>query len=152
MKNGKRSLLLLLALALVLSLCACGKSAIDPDPGELTGDDWRTTGVVRDSGTITRDGEDTSVLVSVGTGDAAFYYDTEEQTLFDYVTYPEPLQGDPWEMFRSIDFADRNGDGSSDVAMIFDQDGEMLLLVWFWDARSDSFVFQPEESQTSAEA
>lgn len=138
-----------LLLALALCLCACGKSAADPDPDDLTGDDWRTTGIVRSSGTITRDGQDTFVLVTVGNGDAAFYYDTEEQTLCDHVTYPELLQGDPWAMFRSIDFADRNGDGSSDVAMLFDQDGETILLVWFWDTQSEAFLFQPEESQLS---
>ena len=60
--------------------------------------------------------------------------------------YPITLQGDPWEEFRSIDFADRNGDGDSDMAMLFELDGQQVLMVWFWDAEAEGFVFQPEES------
>ena len=40
-----------------LSLVACGAS------GDVAGDDWRTSGVVAGSGTITHDGE-SDVLVS----------------------------------------------------------------------------------------
>ena len=54
--------------------------------------------------------------------------------------------GDPWEEFRSIDLADRNGDGDSDMAMLFELDGQQVLMVWFWDAEAEGFVFQPEES------
>ena len=49
--------------------------------------------------------------------------DDETQTLYDYVDYPITLTGDPWEEFQSIDFADRNGDGNGDVAMLFELDG-----------------------------
>ena len=151
MKKQKRFLALLLAVAAVLGLSACGSSADGNDADEIVGDDWRVTGIVRDSGTITRDGEDTDVLVCVNTEDAAFYYDTEEQTLFDLVEYPGALAGDAWEMFRSIDFADRTGDGNSDVAMIFEDGGNTVLMVWFWDRESEAFVFQPEESQLTAD-
>lgn len=52
----------------------------------------------------------------------------------------------PWQS-RSIDFADLNGDGNSDVTMKFDDGGTELLMVWFWDAQSEEFVFRSEESQ-----
>lgn len=113
----------------------------------VVGDDWRVTGVVQGSGTITRDGKDTDVLVCVHSSDAAFYYDTKEQVLFDSVTYPINLEGDAWEAYRGVDFSDLNGDGSSDVTMNFDDGGAELLMVWFWDAESEMFMFEPDESQ-----
>lgn len=147
----KRKTYLTAALTLVLALCltACGSQTAQPDPDEdvIVGDDWRVTGVVQGSGTITRGGEDTFVLVCVHAEDAAFYYDEKEQVLFDFVDYPISLPGDPWEMFRSIDFADRTGDGNSDVALLLNDGEDTILMVWFWDEGSDSFVFQPEESQ-----
>lgn len=146
----RRYTVLLTVLAMTLCLCACGGADGD-DSGDAVGADWRVTGVVQSGGTITRDGEDTFVLVCLSAEDAAFYYDTEERLLFDSVDYPAPLAGDAWELFRSIDFADRTGDGSSDVAMLFEEDGGTILMVWFWDRASGSFVFQPEESQLPAE-
>lgn len=146
----KKQLALILALVMCLCLSACGDKDTDDDD-QIAGKDWRTTGVVRANGIITRSGEDTDVLVCVDRDNATFYYDDIEQTLFDYVTYPMQLvsdSDDPWEAFQSIDFADRDGDGNSDVAMIFTVDGDTALLVWFWDAGRELFVFQPEESET----
>lgn len=146
----KKQLALILALVMCLCLSACGDKDMDDDD-QITGDDWRTTGVVRANGVITRSGEDTDVLVCVDRDNATFYYDDIEQTLFDYVTYPMQIvsdDDDPWEAFQSIDFADRDGDGNSDVAMIFTVDGDTALLVWFWDADRELFVFQSEESET----
>ena len=140
----KKLFSLLAALALCLSLAACGGE--DDDPGDVVGGDWRVTGIVRDSGTITRNGEDTDVLVCVHADSADFYLDDEVQTLYDYVGYPITLQSDPWEAFQGIDFADRNGDGSSDAAILFELEGQQALMVWFWDAETETFVFQPEES------
>lgn len=114
----------------------------------VVGNDWRVTGIVRDGGTITRSGEDTYVLVCVHSADAAFYYDTEEQVLFGSVDYPVPLEGDPWEVFWSIDFADLDGDGNSDVTMKFDDKGSELLMVWYWDAANEQFMYQPDEKKT----
>lgn len=114
---------------------------------EVIGQDWRSWGIVCDHGTITRDGEDTVVLVCVHSSDATFYYDTEDQMLFGYVEYPITLEGDAWEAFQSIDFSDLDGDGNSDVTMHFNDGGKELLMVWFWDAESAEFVYQPEESQ-----
>ena len=127
----KKNLALLLAVVLCLCLTACGDSNgpdVEPD---VVGTDWRTTGIWRGDGTITRDGEDTDVLVCVHKADATFYYNTEDQVLFDFVDYPITLEGDAWEAFQSIDFADLNGDGNSDVTMRFYDGGSDLLMVWF---------------------
>ena len=140
----KKLFALLAALALCLSLTACGGTQDDTD--DLAGGDWRTTGVVRAEGTITRDGGDVYVLVCVNDDDAVFCYDDETYAVYDYVDYPVVLESDPWEAFQGIDFADRNGDGDSDVAMLFELDGQQVLMVWFWDAEAEGFVFQPEES------
>lgn len=147
MKNRKGYLALVLALVMCLSLAACGGDNYEEDPNDVVGDDWRVTGIVQSGGIITRDGEDTNVLVCVNADSADFYLDEEIQTLYDYVDYPITLQGDPWEEFQSIDFADRNGDDNSDVSMLFELDGELVLMVWFWDTDTGTYVFQPEESQ-----
>ena len=146
----KKNLALLLAVVLCLCLTACGDSNgpdVEPD---VVGTDWRTTGIWLGDGTITRDGEDTDVLVCVHKADATFYYNTEDQVLFDSVDYPITLEGDAWEAFQSIDFADLNGDGNSDVSMRFNDGGSELLMVWFWDTESNQFVYQPEESHTDS--
>ena len=147
----KKLFALMLALAMCLSLAACGGDQ-NEDPNDVVGDDWRVSGIVRDYGSITRNGEDTDVLVCINNDSADFYLDEEIQTLYDYVDYPITLQGDPWEEFQSIDFADRNGDDNSDVAMLFELDGQQVLMVWFWDTDTESYVFQPEESQVEVAA
>jgi len=144
----KKLFALILALVLCLSLAACGGDQ-NEDPNDVVGDDWRVSGIIRDYGSITRNGEDTEVLVCINNDSADFYLDDETQTLYDYVDYPITLQGDPWEEFQSIDFADRDGDGNGDVAMLFELDGQQVLMVWFWDADTESYVFQPEESQVA---
>lgn len=146
MKNWKKYLTLMLALIICLVMAACGGDQ-NETPDDVVGDDWRVSGIVRDYGNITRSGEDTDVLVCINADSADFYLDDETQTLYDYVDYPITLQGDPWEEFQSIDFADRNGDGNGDVAMLFELDGQQVLMVWFWDADTETYVFQPEESQ-----
>ena len=50
----KRAFSLLLALALLLTLAACGREEAPTE--ELPGEDWRTTGMVNDRGTIVQDG------------------------------------------------------------------------------------------------
>lgn len=142
----KKLFALWLALLLSLSLTACGGSG-STDPDDVAGDDWRVTGVVRDTGTITRNGGDVDVLVCINADSADFYYDDATPVMYDYAAYPIALQCDPWEAFRSIDFADRNGDGNSDVALLFELDGAQALMVWYWDKDSEQLVFQPEESQ-----
>ncbi|MGM9680651.1 MAG: hypothetical protein ACI3XR_04005 [Eubacteriales bacterium] len=140
----KKNLSILSAAVLCLGLVACGNRGDDfPD----IGGDWRVTGIVRAGGTVTRNGENTDVLVCVHKADATFYYDTEDQVLFDSVNYPITLEGDAWEMFLGIDFADLNGDGNSDVTMRFNDGGTELLMVWFWDTESEQFEYRPEESR-----
>ena len=147
MKNRWKHIFIpVLAMALCLSLAACGNS------DDVAGEDWRTTGIVRAEGTVTRGGEDRDVLVCVHAEDAALYYDAAEQVLYAAVDYPAAIQGDAWAAFQSIDFADRNGDGSSDIAMLFQEGDGMTLLVWFWDETAKRFVFRPEESSAASAA
>ena len=143
----KKLLVLVLASLLCLSMAACGGTNSSEDPHDVVGDDWRVTGIVRDSGTITRSGDDIDVLVCINSDRADFYLDDETQTLYGYVSYPITLQSDPWEAFQYIDFADRNGDGNGDVAMLFELDGQQVLMVWFWNTDTEAYEFQPEESQ-----
>ena len=143
----KKLFVLVLALLLCLSMAACGGTNSSDDPHDVVGDDWRVTGIVRDSGTITRSGDDIDVLVCINSDSADFYLDEETQTLYGYVSYPITLQSDPWEAFQYIDFADRNGDGNGDVAMLFELDGQQVLMVWFWNTDTETYEFQPEESQ-----
>ncbi len=112
MNRLKKSLSLLLAAVLCLSLGACGS-----DP-ELTGDDWRVSGVVAASGTITHDGESVDVLVTVSESSAAFYRDLPEQILFDSVAFPMHIP-DAEQAFNAISFEDLSGDGESDVLVSF---------------------------------
>lgn len=164
MKRWKKYTGLLLTLALCLSMMACGNSKKDDDDNKLDigrfddddpdiggddvgGTDWRTTGIWRSDGTITRNGEDTDVLVCINSAEANFYYDMEDQVLYDYVDYPITLTGDAWDAFLSIDFSDITGDGNSDVTMSFNDCGNDLLMVWFWNAESYQFEFWPEASQ-----
>ena len=143
----KKLFVLVLASLLCLSMAACGGSNSSDDPHDVVGDDWRVTGIVRDSGTITRSGDDIDVLVCINSDSADFYLDEETQTLYGYVSYPITLQSDPWEAFQYIEFADRNGDGNGDVAMLFELDGQQVLMVWFWNTDTETYEFQPEESQ-----
>lgn len=143
----KKLFVLVLASLLCLSMAACGGTNSSDDPHDVVGDGWRVTGIVRDSGTITRSGDDIDVLVCINSDSADFYLDEETQTLYGYVSYPITLQSDPWEAFQYIDFADRNGDGNGDVAMLFELDGQQVLMVWFWNTDTEAYEFQPEESQ-----
>lgn len=108
-------------------------------------DDWRTWGFVCGNGTITRDGENIEVLVSVYEEEADFYYDSKDKVMFGSVNYPLTLMT-AWDKLRGTDFVDLNGDGNSDVTLRFDDYGYEIVMVWFWDTESEQFVFQPEES------
>ena len=139
-----KKILMPLLIAAAVALSACGQ--------DLSGGDWRTTGVVQAAGTISRSGADTDVLVCVHEGDAVFYRDSADQELFGQVVYPMDVQ-DPWDTFAAIDFADRNGDGNGDVGMTFtDSEGGDVWMVWFWDADTGEYVFQPEESGSTVTA
>lgn len=114
-------------MVLCLCLAACGNS------DDVAGDDWRTTGMVVDSGTITHDGDSVDVLVTVSESSAAFYRDIPEQVLFDSVAFPMDIP-DAEQAFHSISFDDLDGDGESDVWVSFlHENGDATDLIWIWD-------------------
>ena len=141
MKHLSKCLSLVLAAALVLGLAACGK--------DTTGDDWRASGVVTDYGTIARDGERVPVCICLSTENAGFYYDKDEQVWFDGVEFPMAL-ADALTAYRSTSFDDLDGDGQSDVTMIFDHgDGSTTELVWLW-YDDTGFEFEPVLSSVTS--
>ena len=146
MKRLRKGTAFLLACALGLSLAACGSS------DDAAGDDWRTTGVVVGSGTITHTGEGSvDVLVTVNENSAAFYRDREEQILFDSVAFPWTIE-DAEESFNDISFDDINGDGESDVCVSFvHAPGGSTKLVWLWDS-VERYVFREDMSVATSDS
>lgn len=140
MKNRWKHILIpVLAMALCLSLAACGNS------DNVAGDDWRTTGMVVGSGTITHDGESVDVLVTVSESSAAFYRDLPEQILFDSVSFPMSIP-DAEQAFNAISFDDINDDGESDVLVSFiHENGDATELIWIWDP-VERYVFREDLS------
>lgn len=133
-----------LAAALCLSLAACGNS------GDVAGNDWRTTGMVAGSGTITHDGDSVDVLVTVSESSAAFYRDLPEQILFDSVSFAMNIP-DAEQAFNAISFDDRDGDGESDVLVSFiHENGDATELIWIWDP-AERYVFREDLSTVSIE-
>ena len=128
-----------LALALCLSLAACGNS------DDVAGEDWRTSGMVAASGTITHDGESVDVLVTVSESSAAFYRDLPEQILFDSVSFPMSIP-DAEQAFNAISFDDMDDDGESDVLVSFiHENGDATELIWIWDP-VERYVFREDLS------
>ena len=139
MDRLKRSVALLLAAILCLGLTACGGT------DDVTGDDWRVSGVVAGSGTITHDGESVDVLVTVSESSAAFYRDLPEQVLFDSVSFPMNIP-DAEQAFNAISFDDIDGDGESDVLVSFiHENGDATELIWIWDP-AERYVFREDLS------
>ena len=140
MKNRWKHIFIpVLTMALCLSLAACGNS------DDVAGDDWRTTGVVVGSGTITHDGESVDVLVTVSESSAAFYRDLPEQILFDSVSFPMSIP-DVEQAFNAISFEDMDDDGESDVLVSFiHENGDATELVWIWDP-VERYVFREDLS------
>lgn len=136
----KRGFAFVLAAALCLSLAACGGTNND-----ITGDDWRVSGVVAGSGTITHDGENVDVLVTVSESSAAFYRDLPEQVLFDSVSFPMNIP-DAEQAFNAISFDDMDDDGESDVLVSFiHENGDATELIWIWDPM-ERYVFREDLS------
>ena len=157
MKHLKQKLALLLAVVLCLSLTACGGSVVEPDDPddpvypvepvdvEGRGDDWRDSGDVVASGTITHDGSSVDVLVTVDENHAAFYWDQPEQILFDTVSFPVTVS-DAQEYFSDISFDDLDGDGESDVSVGFVYaPGDSISMIWIWDP-VERYVFREDLS------
>ena len=131
-------------MVLCLCLAACGNS------DDVAGDDWRTTGMVVDSGTITHDGDSVDVLVTVSESSAAFYRDIPEQVLFDGVAFPMDIP-DAEQAFHSISFDDLDGDGESDVWVSFlHENGDATDLVWIWDPE-ERYVYREDLSAVPAD-
>ncbi len=140
MKRKMRYFVAGLLFLLCLSLAACGGN------DEIVGDDWRTTGIVAGSGTITHDGESVDVLVTVSESSAAFYRDLPEQILFDSVAFPMNIP-DAQEAFNAISFEDIDLDGESDVLVSFiHENGDATELIWTWDP-VERYVFRDELSK-----
>ena len=112
MYRQKKRIFLTVPVVIGLGLAACGAS------GDVAGDDWRTSGVVAGSGTITHDGKSVDVLVTVSETSAAFYWDEPEQVLYDSVLFPMHIP-DAEQTFNAISFDDMDGDGESDVLVSF---------------------------------
>ena len=140
MKNRWKHIFIpVLAMALCLSLAACGNS------DNVAGDDWRTTGMVVGSGTITHDGESVDVLVTVSESSAAFYRDLPEQVLFDSVSFPMNIP-DAEQAFNAISFDDMDDDGESDVLVSFiHENGDATELIWIWNP-VERYVFREDLS------
>lgn len=140
MKNRWKHIFIpVLTMALCLSLAACGNS------DNVAGDDWRTTGMVVGSGTITHDGESVDVLVTVSESSAAFYRDLPEQVLFDSVSFPMNIP-DAEQAFNAISFDDMDGDGESDVLVSFiHENDDATELIWIWDP-AERYVFREDLS------
>ena len=140
MKNRWKHIFIpVLTMALCLSLAACGNS------DNVAGDDWRTTGMVVGSGTITHDGESVDVLVTVSESSAAFYRDLPEQILFDSVSFPMNIP-DAEQAFNAISFDDMDDDGESDVLVSFiHENGDATELIWIWDP-VERYVFREDLS------
>lgn len=131
-------------MVLCLCLAACGNS------DDVAGDDWRTTGMVVDSGTITHDGDSVDVLVTVSESSAAFYRDIPEQVLFDSVASPMDIP-DAEQAFHSISFDDLDGDGKSDVWVSFlHKNGDATDLIWIWDPE-ERYVYREDLSAVPAD-
>lgn len=142
----KKNFDLLLATVLCLSLSACGSSDADT---EGAGDDWRNSGVVVGSGTITHTNEGSvDVLVTVSPESAAFYRDKAEQILFDSVSFPVNIP-DAEQAFNAISFDDMDGDGESDVLVSFiHENGDITELIWIWDS-AERYVFRKDLSSVT---
>ena len=145
MKNRWKHIFIpVLTMALCLSLAACGNS------DNVAGDDWRTTGMVVGSGTVTHDGESVDVLVTVSESSAAFYRDLPEQVLFDSVSFPMNIP-DAEQAFNAISFDDMDDDGESDVLVSFiHENGDATELIWIWDP-AERYVFREDLSTVSIE-
>lgn len=135
-------LILLSALLLCSIFSSCGVCTKAQD---AAGGDWRTSGVVIDSGTLHRSGEEIRILVCADAHSAALYYDTADHVLYDTLSFPETID-DAHEAFGSITFSDPDGCGTDDITItLYHADMSVSTLVWRYDAER-GYVYQPDES------
>lgn len=130
-----------LTICVGMTIFSCGNEPED----DISGGDWRTTGVVTDSGSVTHGGENVDLLVCVHENDATLYLDSADQQVYAFLDYPFAISDDPTGRYLGIDFSDRDGDGNGDAAISFTND---VLFVWYWDEDSQSFIYQDDESNS----
>ena len=110
----------------------------DPPEENIAGSDWRTWGIINDSGTLVQDGETIAFCACVHTQDTTLYYDTEGQVLLAELVYPAPVENAE-QCYLGMETADRNGDGSSDVLLRFSQKEGTLELLFCWDPATGTY-------------
>lgn len=104
----------------------------DPPEEDIAGSDWRTWGIIDDSGTLVQDGETIPFCACVHTGNTTLYHDTESQVLLAELDYPAPVENAE-QRYLGMETADRNGDGNSDVLLRFSQEDGTLELLFCWN-------------------
>ena len=55
------------------------------------------------------------------------------------VQFPVPLDSAA-SRYQGTDYSDLDGDGNSDLQMSFDQDGEYVTYVWYWNTVRGEFM------------
>lgn len=109
---------------------------------DIAGSDWRTWGIIDDSGTLVQDGETIPFCACVHTKDTALYHDTESQVLLAELDYPAPVENAE-QRYLGMETTDRNGDGCSDVLLRFSQEGGTLELLFCWVPETGAFRSVP---------
>lgn len=143
----KKTMAVLLAAFLILLLGwvilpAPARKQEDQPEENIAGTDWRTWGIINDSGTLVQGGETIAFCACVHTQDTTLYYDTEDQVLLAELVYPAPVENAE-QRYLGMDAADRNGDGSSDVLLRFSQKEGTLELLFCWDPETGTFRSVP---------
>lgn len=96
-------------------------------------------GTIQDTGTLTHDGQMIDVCICITDTGADLYYDKAEQELYTTVQFPVPLDSAA-SRYQGTDYSDLDGDGNSDLQMSFDQDGEYVTYVWYWNTVRGEFM------------
>lgn len=136
--------IVILSLLFIFMFASCG----DDQSHDVTGNDWRTQGLIDGYGSLTLNGDDISVCICCHNADASVYLDSESQELIATLTYPSPIAEDTIEE-RAFDFSDINGDGSSDVTMtVIAKDGSKTVVSWVYDTAENGFVISDSSEDT----
>ena len=143
----KKQIGILLAAILILLLgwnllSAPAVQETDPPEEDIAGSDWRTWGIINDSGTLVQDGETIPFCACVHTEDTTLYHDTENQVLLAELVYPVSVENAE-KHYLGMETTDRNGDGSSDVLLRFSQEEGTLELLFCWDPETGLFRSVP---------
>ena len=93
----KKTMTILLAAFLILLLGwvilpAPAREQEAPPEEDIAGSDWRTWGIIDDSGTLVQDGDTIPFCACVHTENTTLYHDTENQVLLAELDYPAPVE------------------------------------------------------------